>query len=70
MRPSLSSTLNSMIVNPFLNLGKRIPGSKVVRKILRSLPRRFRPKVTAIEEGKNVDLVSSGTCNLTPKPTR
>ena len=29
--------------------------SKVVRKILRSLSARFRPKVTAIKESKDID---------------
>ena len=29
--------------------------SKVVRKILRSLSERFRPKVTAIKESKDID---------------
>ena len=45
----------SNIVNSSFNLGEPIPDSKVVRKILRSLPERFRPKVTAIEESKNID---------------
>ena len=45
----------SDIVNSSFNLGEPIPDSKVVRKILRSLPERFRPKVTAIEESKNID---------------
>ncbi|RVW23645.1 hypothetical protein CK203_093944 [Vitis vinifera] len=43
------------IVNSSFNLGEPIPNSKVVRKILRSLPGRFRAKVTAIEESKDVD---------------
>ncbi|RVW98135.1 hypothetical protein CK203_031853 [Vitis vinifera] len=43
------------IVNSSFNLGEPIPNSKVVRKILRSLPERFRAKVTAIEESKDVD---------------
>ena len=34
---------------------KKIPESKVVGKILRSLPDRFQPKVTAIEEAQDVD---------------
>ena len=45
----------SDIVNFSFNLGEPIPDFKVVRKILRSLPERFRPKVTAIEESKNID---------------
>ena len=43
------------IVNSNFNLGESIPNSKVVRKILRSLPVRFRAKVTVIEESKDVD---------------
>ena len=45
----------SGIVNFFFNLGEPILDSKVVRKILRSLPKRFRPKVTTIEESKDID---------------
>ena len=48
------SELND-IVNSSFNLGEPIPDSKVVRKILRSLPERFKSKVTAIEESKNID---------------
>ncbi|KAJ9680449.1 hypothetical protein PVL29_019700 [Vitis rotundifolia] len=43
------------IVNSSFNLGEPISKSKVVRKILRSLLERFRAKVTAIEESKDVD---------------
>ncbi|RVW22501.1 hypothetical protein CK203_107300 [Vitis vinifera] len=43
------------IVNSSFNLGEPISNSKVVRKILRSRPERFRAKVTAIEESKDVD---------------
>lgn len=43
------------IVNSRFNLGERIPAVKIVRKVLRSLPERFRPKVTAIEESKDLD---------------
>ncbi|KAL6329091.1 hypothetical protein AAG906_007438 [Vitis piasezkii] len=43
------------IVNCSFNLGEPISNSKVVKKILRSLPKRFRAKVTAIEESKDVD---------------
>ena len=39
----------SDIVNSSFNLGDLISDSKVVRKILRSLPERFRPKVIVIE---------------------
>ena len=37
------------------NLGEKTEDSKVVRKILRSLPESFRAKVTAIEESKELD---------------
>ena len=37
------------------HLGEPIPDSKVVRKILRSLRKRFRPKVTTIVESKDID---------------
>ena len=40
----------SDIVNSSFNRGEPILDSKVVRKIVRSLPERFRPKVNAIEE--------------------
>ena len=38
----------SDIVNSSFNLGEPILDSKVVMKILKSLPKRFKPKVTAI----------------------
>ena len=43
------------IVIAKLNLREKIEDSKVVRKILRSLPESFRAKVTAIEESKDLD---------------
>ena len=43
------------ILNSSFNIGEPIPNSKVVRKILRSLPKIFRAKVTTIEESKDVD---------------
>jgi len=46
------------IVNSSFNLGERILQSKIVRKVLRSLPERFRPKVIAIEESKELDVVN------------
>ena len=45
----------SGIVNCFFNLGEPILDSKVVRKILRSISKRFRPKVATIEESKDID---------------
>ncbi|XP_022897283.1 uncharacterized protein LOC111410921 [Olea europaea var. sylvestris] len=45
------------IVNSSFNLGEKISESKIVKKVLRSLPKRFRPKVTVIEESKDLDEV-------------
>jgi hypothetical protein len=38
-----------------LGLGKQISDVKLIRKILRPLPERFRIKVTAIEESKDLE---------------
>ena len=43
-----------MVVEKF-NLGEKTEDSKIVRKILRSLPKSFCAKVTAIEESKDLD---------------
>ena len=48
------SKLDEVMIGKF-NLGEKTEDSKVVRKILRSLLERFRAKVTAIEEGKDMD---------------
>ena len=45
------------IVNLTFNLGETIPKSKIVRKVLRSLPERFHAKITAIEELKDIDKI-------------
>ena len=37
------------IVNSAFNLGETIPKPKIVRKVLRFLPKRFHAKITAIE---------------------
>ena len=47
----------SDIVNLSFNLGEPILDSKVVRKILRSVQERFRPKVTVIKE-RDFDIVN------------
>lgn len=39
------------------SLGEDIPKSKVVRKVLRSLPKRFRLKVTTIEKSKDIEVM-------------
>ena len=67
---SFYSKLNKVVIDKF-NLGEKTKESKVVRKILRSLPKSFREKVTAIEEGKDLDEIkvqeligSFQTCEL------
>ena len=51
---SFYSKLNEVVVSKF-NLGEKTEDSKIVRKILRSLPESFRAKMTAIEESKDLD---------------
>ena len=51
---SFYGKLNEIVIAK-LNLGEKIKDSKVVRKILRSLPKSFREKFTAIEESKDLD---------------
>ena len=51
---SFYSKLNEVIVSKF-NLGEKTEDFKIVRKILRSLPKSFRAKVTTIEESKDLD---------------
>lgn len=51
---SFYSKLNEVIVSKF-NLGEKTEDSKIVRKILRSLPESFRTKVTTIKESKDLD---------------
>ena len=45
------------IVNSAFNLGETIPESKIVRKVLRSLPERFHGKITTIKELKDIDKI-------------
>jgi len=42
------------IANSFDSLGEKLTDEKLVRKILRSLPKRFDMKVTAIEEARDI----------------
>ena len=51
---SFYGKLNEIVIAK-LNLKEKIEDSKVVRKILRSLPKSFQAKVTAIEERKDLD---------------
>ena len=50
---SFYSKLNEVVVSKF-NLWEKTEDSKIVRKILRSLPEIFRAKVIAIEESKDL----------------
>ena len=45
------------IVNSSFNLGETIPEPKVVRKVLRFLPKRFHAKITVVEELKDIDSI-------------
>ena len=51
---SFYSKLNEVVIGKF-NLGEKTKDSKIVRKILRSLPESFHAKVTVIEESKDLD---------------
>ena len=51
---SFYGKMNEVVISKF-SLGEKTDDSKIVRKILRSLPKSFYPKVTAIEEGKDLD---------------
>ena len=48
------SKLNEVVIGKF-NLGEKTEDSKVVRKILRSLPESFCAQMTAIKESKDLD---------------
>ena len=45
------------IVNSAFNFGETILEPKIVRKVLRSLPKRFHAKITAIEESNDIDKI-------------
>ena len=45
---------NEVVIGKF-NLGEKTEDSKIVRKILWSMPKSFRAKVTAIEESEDLD---------------
>ena len=51
---SFYGKLNELVIGKF-NLGEKTEDLKIVRKILRSLLKRFRAKVIAIEESKDLD---------------
>ena len=44
-------------MNSTFNPGETIPEPKIVRKVLRSLPKRFHAKITTIEESKDIDKI-------------
>ena len=44
-------------MNSVFNLGETILKPKFVRKVLRSLPKRFHAKIAAIEESKDIDKI-------------
>ena len=46
------------IVNSAFNLRETIPECKIVRMVLKSLPKRFHAKITVIEESKDIDKIS------------
>ena len=45
------------IVNSAFNLQETIPEPKIVRKVLRFLPKRFHAKITVIEQSKDIDKI-------------
>ena len=45
------------IVNSAFNLGETIPKPKIVRNVLRSLPKKFHAKIIAIEESKDIEKI-------------
>ena len=45
------------IVNSAFNLEKIIPEPKIVRNVLKSLPKRFHTKITVIEESKDINKI-------------
>ena len=53
---SFYGKLNEVVIGKF-NLGEKIEDSKIVRKILRSLPESFYAKVTAIKESKDLNKI-------------
>ena len=45
------------MVNLAFNLGETIPEPKIVRKVIKSRPRRFHANITLIEESKDIDKI-------------
>jgi hypothetical protein len=46
------------IVNAIIGLGEEIKESVIVQKVLRSLPMRFNPKISTLEERSDLDSIS------------
>ncbi|XVF06843.1 hypothetical protein REPUB_Repub06bG0086000 [Reevesia pubescens] len=46
------------IANKLKQLGNEIPKNELVNKLLRSLPKSWKPKVIAIKEVKNLNAIS------------
>ena len=44
-------------MNSAFNLGETIPEPKIVRKVLKYLPKRFHAKITTINESKDIDQI-------------
>ena len=51
------NTKRKDIMNLAFNLEETIPEPKIVRKVLRSLLKRFHAKIMAIEESKDIDKI-------------
>jgi hypothetical protein len=45
------------IRNSMINHGKNVLNVKLIKKIMRFLPERFRIKVTTVEKGKDLDIM-------------
>ena len=45
------------VVNSAFNVGETIPEPKIIRKVLKSLPKRFHAKIMVIEESKDIDKI-------------
>ncbi|KAJ6866998.1 hypothetical protein NC652_038279 [Populus alba x Populus x berolinensis] len=55
MKAFMKCTLDSLsFVSELISLEKKIKNKKIIGKILRSLPRAWEPKVTAIEKAKKL----------------
>ncbi|WRX18653.1 hypothetical protein QQP08_011140 [Theobroma cacao] len=46
------------ITNKLIQLGKPIPEHELVKRLLRSLPKNWKPKVTIIREAKDLNIIT------------